>query len=516
MKRLISLVLSAALLLMSVLLPVSVTADDGIIVDIPDQKLRAVLLEDWDTNHDKKLSEKEMANIEDIVAPDCGIKSLEGLQYCESLNYVDLTNNSISDLSPLYQIDYIGTLLISDNNISSLYPLRSTYLETIVFDNNKVSDISPLANSKYLEVVHFANNKVSNISALSGMTFLNSLRMNSNPVSDLSPIKDIPDLSNLEISSMSNYKTAMLGFIPASLVAIDICGNGATDISSLSRLKDLFFLLASDNSISNISALSGMTKMIGLELDNNNITDISPLKSMTKLQTLTASNNKISDISALSPMKELSGIYIANNNISNLSPLSSLPGLYKLDLCRNKIKSISPLKNKKTIEAIDLSHNEITDFSPLTTLENMVFCNYSYNKAAYNQSFADTYDVVSNIIWANTNNPDDFHIPKLLFASGQNGSVPGDMDGDGKVNTFDALILLKYSIGIIGYNDLSVEAMINSDINGDLFSTSEDALLLLKMSVGIIKEAPCEDIMTSCLKYVEEAWIATMPGFSPD
>ena len=58
----------------------------------------------------------------------------------------------------------------------------------------------------------------------------------------------------------------------------------------------------------------------------------------------------------------------------------------------------------------------------------------------------------------------------------------GDSNGDGKINSSDALEVLKQSVNIITKNGCYLEAM---DVNKDGKMNSSDALLILKNSVGI-------------------------------
>ena len=64
-------------------------------------------------------------------------------------------------------------------------------------------------------------------------------------------------------------------------------------------------------------------------------------------------------------------------------------------------------------------------------------------------------------------------------------SVKGDIDGDGKVNSSDALIVLQYSIGQKKTIDKT-----KADLNGDGLINSGDALIILQICVGIIFVVP--------------------------
>lgn len=59
----------------------------------------------------------------------------------------------------------------------------------------------------------------------------------------------------------------------------------------------------------------------------------------------------------------------------------------------------------------------------------------------------------------------------------------GDINGDGKVNSMDALIVLQYSVGL----SVDIKNFRAGDVNGDMILNSVDALIILQVSVGLIK-----------------------------
>lgn len=59
--------------------------------------------------------------------------------------------------------------------------------------------------------------------------------------------------------------------------------------------------------------------------------------------------------------------------------------------------------------------------------------------------------------------------------------VPGDADGSGTVDAGDALLVLRYALGIIN----SLPFAEYSDVNGDGSIDSSDALIILRYALGI-------------------------------
>lgn len=68
--------------------------------------------------------------------------------------------------------------------------------------------------------------------------------------------------------------------------------------------------------------------------------------------------------------------------------------------------------------------------------------------------------------------------------SGAEGT-PGDVDGDGEINSADALAVLRHSVGLELLGDAK---FVLADVNSDGGVNSSDALEILSYSVGLIKE----------------------------
>ena len=67
--------------------------------------------------------------------------------------------------------------------------------------------------------------------------------------------------------------------------------NQITDVSALSGLTRLTYLDLHTNQITDVRALSGLTNLTELNLRDNEITDVSPLVGLTNLMTLNLTGN---------------------------------------------------------------------------------------------------------------------------------------------------------------------------------------------------------------------------------
>ncbi len=98
--------------------------------------------------------------------------------------------------------------------------------------------------------------------------------------------------------------------------------------------------------------------------------------------------------------------------------------------------------------------------------ENLTICSKS------NTSFGKTFASDNSIAF------------KLCDGSHTPEPGPGDVSGDGKVNSNDALLVLQYATGLI---ELTEEQFERANVNGDKQVNSGDALKILQFATGLIK-----------------------------
>ena len=161
----------------------------------------------------------------------------------------------------------------------------------------------------------------------------------------------------------------------ATLTSLEARDQGIRDLTGLEFATNLEALdlnekfengiVTNSNDVSNLSPLSGLTKLWWIGLDTNNISDLSPLASLNNLRVLYIGRNNISDLSPLASLNNLAYLYLWDNNISDLSPLASLNNLVDLYVGKNNISDLSPLASLNNLADLSLSDNSISDLSPL-------------------------------------------------------------------------------------------------------------------------------------------------------
>lgn len=229
----------------------------------------------------------------ELAAPYAGILSLVGIQNLTSLTDLNLTSNSIGDISSL-------------SGLTSLMDLNLTF--------NFISDISSLAGLTSLTVLRLGDNMISSISTLSGLTSLTELSLRINTITDISALSGLTSLTQLRLDANTITDINTLSGL-TSLTGLWLFENSISDISALSELTNLTFLDLHANSITEIGALSGLTSLAFLSLFNNpDLTDIQPLLDNTGIGVddtvdLKSTNVSCPDVAAL----EAKGVTVSSD-----------------------------------------------------------------------------------------------------------------------------------------------------------------------------------------------------------
>ena len=203
--------------------------------------------------------------------------------------------------------------LVGIQNLTNLVDLDLTL--------NTITDVTSLAGLTSLTNLSLFNNFVSDITPLSGLTNLTDLGLAGNLIGDNS------------IDAPSEL---------TSLTFLDLRVNLITDVSALSELTILTQLRLEANSITDISALSGLTQLTGLWLFTNSIANISALSRLTSLTDLDLHANSITDVSAARELTSLTFLGLFNNpNLTDIQPLLDNAGLGMDDQVDLKSTSVS-------------------------------------------------------------------------------------------------------------------------------------------------------------------------------
>lgn len=139
------------------------------IVEIEDSNLETAVREEIDYE-EGQINKELIKDISHLETNTGGIKSLKGLEYFESLEWLDINQgdlgpNEISDLSPLIDLEKLYSLVIDDNDgFNDLNQLKE--LENLerflITHNHDIEDFSPLAELTNLTYLNLGNTGMNN------------------------------------------------------------------------------------------------------------------------------------------------------------------------------------------------------------------------------------------------------------------------------------------------------------------------------------------------------------------
>ncbi|WP_172801278.1 HtaA domain-containing protein [Arcanobacterium phocae] len=192
------------------------------------------------------------------------------------------------------------------------------------------------------------------------------------PVYSDDPLIEVKDLDpGLEKCIRSQYDVAHhLPITNKTMESIQSLKCAALNILSLEGLqyaKNLSSISFHQNSISDLSPLSGLQKLVDVTVSNNLLTSLRGLEKSPKIQQIDASGNYIEDVSPINGLHNITSLNFSNNRISNIDQLrwDTEDTLENIDLSHNRISDISKWNKVPFVSEIDLSHNLISDLGSL-------------------------------------------------------------------------------------------------------------------------------------------------------
>ena len=313
--------------------------------------------------------EESHRKIEEVVL--AKLKKAEGPltdQDYKKISYLNLEGLGLTDIAPLSKMTSLTALYLSDNHISDLSPLAKVTLSKIAFHNNKVKDISPLKGMKKLSVIYFRNNLVTDLTPLYGPGFKRSV-LTGNPIEDSQvPTKYIKKVQYKLLTqeeSVAAIEKVLRDEIKKNtgeitqedcdgITSLSFNAMGLTDISPLKKCRNLSLLNLHMNEITDVTPLAGLTKLTMLNLGSNMIKDISSLKDLVHLKTFIIYMNHIEDISIVANMKDLHFLSAYENNIKVVKHVGHMKTARRIKFHDNPVPLAAQEECHKMVPDVEL------------------------------------------------------------------------------------------------------------------------------------------------------------------
>lgn len=289
-------------------------------VDVPDKNLKKLL----NFYIDKKRSSDHYITVGDM----------KKLKYID-VSQIDGLPHSVEERDSLYKKNKNKYILKIDNvkisskkledirvtrGIKSIKGLEfATNLEYLDLSENEITDISPIKNLKKLEMLEIDRNIIEDISPLKDLTNLKHLNLYSNYIKDISPLKNLVNLEFLDL----HYN-----------LDDDRINGGVVDISPLKNMNKLYKLDLSDNNVEDISSLPSLENMKQLMINGNHVKDISYVNDfcVDAMKSISVGGDKSANVSQ--------GVNIDDVVITGNSAKVEFPVKGYIDFCQRYMEAI--------------------------------------------------------------------------------------------------------------------------------------------------------------------------------
>lgn len=305
---------------------VTVLKTDLFYVEFPDPAFRKYMIENFDLDNDGRLSSVEARSIGAIQCAKKGIKSLDGIENCANLVYLDCQNNDITriDLSSLDQVSIID------------------------FQGNR-----------HLEYIDYGDNQFLNLPSSIGSLY-HDLESESLEIIGI-------NVKYITIQRSPNIRHLVIGSCP-SLLRLIIEGTTKIDTYEMPPFENLELASIFGPTLESI-IIHDSPSLKGLSVGGDNLTNVDIYSDLPLLESLYVRGGRMNDMdyNRFRSLKSLS-IHCDLNNL-DVSMLDSLECL-ECDKCNLRILDIShnPLvkycyfSGNKHLEEINFGDAKITSF----------------------------------------------------------------------------------------------------------------------------------------------------------
>ena len=358
-------------------------------VRFKDQNFHKYLVDNFDSDKDGNLSDKEISAIKEIDCSKLGISSLEGVNLIKNLTSLICSGNNLTsidissntalitfecDSNKLSSIDVsknvlLETLNCSNNMIKSLNLSSNINLKHLICNENSIGDLI-LSTNKKLETLLCQDNVLSVLLYLNNNSSLKTVNCKNN-----SRLRIIYLQTGTVVGSIQYDDTAELRYLGESegggggdtetdisalipdpkfkTFMLNLCDSDNDGLISETEAKTVTTISCAFQGISSLEGIENFPNLVSLNCNSNGLTSLS-LSQNTKLNEVNCYSNSITSID-ITGCVALTKLICGANEISSLN-LSKNVNLNYLD-CSNNNLSVLNVRNSPSIGSIYCGSN---------------------------------------------------------------------------------------------------------------------------------------------------------------
>lgn len=248
-------------------------------------------------------------------------------RYAVETNHGDIGDG---DLKLLAQCTNLRVLILDYQQITDLSPLADLPLEYLSLTGNQISDLSPLVGQTGLRVLDLGENPVRSVEVLAGLTALQEVTLEATGITSVEAFEGssiqslnvrgtwVTDFSPLE--SCSSLSRLVVGELPSGAVETLVGLTGLVELRLYSTQKV------------DLSYFTGFQKLQELDLYGCTLLSPEALTRLPSLRILNLGETGVSDLSFLTEMPAMTDVDLRNDPLTDLTPLLDCPWLTLLTL----------------------------------------------------------------------------------------------------------------------------------------------------------------------------------------
>lgn len=267
-----------------------------------------------------------LSQLQELFITGCNVdqQTMTTIASLPELQALTLVNCSLSDISPLANAHNLTYLDLSYNSIGDISSLSSLAgLRTLYLTNNALTDLSALSSLGNLELLNVSYNSLTSVAPICANLSLEHLNVSHNLLTSLGAVDNLPNLTVLNAGYNKLTDVSVLGNC-AALEELDISNNTITDISALAPLMNLVKFDFSYNAVTALPDWSTAITLVTLDGSYNQITDLSPLARLSCLNILSMDYNpELSSVQELAYCPNLIEVNLFGTKVTDVEILTS-------------------------------------------------------------------------------------------------------------------------------------------------------------------------------------------------
>lgn len=239
----------------------------------------------------------------------------------------------IASLEDISAMPNITELILCNQCISDLSPLRKSRIIKLYLHGNNISDISPLSECYYLEELVISSNGVSDFSPLIDCGFLRFLNAGANYMTDLTDIAKIKGLMNLYIHDCPRLTDYSALNQMNKLSTFSIRPVDSTAYDAIGKMTELTWLgMWHMEEEADLNELSGLRKLESIHMDGINVKSLEGMENFTRLSNLNLYNIEAESLYPLTKLENLYTLVLRGGRYGDYSDIRDIPALRELNV----------------------------------------------------------------------------------------------------------------------------------------------------------------------------------------